>query len=122
MPVITYSHDEYRALELVNESLQRRLDAAETMRPQWAQGYTSDGVAAQMKAQALQQVWTALGVDNQTDCMTALRKLTEPDERQPIYQVRSPAGDINSWVDVTRERYHRFAAEPGFGARIVYAS
>jgi hypothetical protein len=78
MPVITYSHDEYHALELVNASLRRQLDAAEALRPQWAQGHSTDSAAAQVKSVALQQVWSTLGVANQTECMQAIAMLLRP--------------------------------------------
>jgi len=57
--------------------LTSRLESAERMRPQWAKGYTSDSVAAQTSSAALQQVWSLLGVDNQTQCMQALKRLIE---------------------------------------------
>jgi hypothetical protein len=54
------------------EAAERRAEAAEQLRPLWAQGYTSSSVAAQVTGAALSQIWTALSVDNQTDAMTAI--------------------------------------------------
>jgi len=55
--------------------LQSNIEVLEAMRPHWAKGYSSDSMAAQAQTCALSQVWTALGVDNQTDCMEKLRRL-----------------------------------------------
>ncbi|NID14342.1 hypothetical protein [Luteibacter yeojuensis] len=56
-----------------------KLSALEKLRPHWAQGYTSDSVAAQTATAALAQIWDFLGVDNQSSAMDALRRLTEKD-------------------------------------------
>lgn len=76
MPQITYSEEECQALRDELNSVNARLKAVESMRPQWAQGFTSDSVAAQTKSAALQQVWDYLGVSDQTACMQALRLRT----------------------------------------------
>jgi hypothetical protein len=55
--------------------------AHETMsqlRPVWAQGYTSDSVAAQSTGDALAELWHALGSQNQTEAMAAIRSLLVP--------------------------------------------
>ena len=52
-----------------------KLETVEALRPHWAQGYSSDGVAAQTMSAALSQLWGLLGVSNQTDAMDTLRKL-----------------------------------------------
>jgi hypothetical protein len=62
--------------DLVNEA-RAQVAAIEQLRPQWAQGYTSDSMAAQASTAALSQVWTLLGVDNQTDAMQKLRNIVE---------------------------------------------
>lgn len=54
-----------------------KIEALESMRPHWAQGYSSDGIAAQVTAGALSQIWKLLGVDNQTAAMQKLRELVE---------------------------------------------
>lgn len=48
--------------------------ALNNLRPVWAQGYTSDSIAAQSSANALGQLWRMLEVDNQ---VSALRKLAQ---------------------------------------------
>lgn len=50
-------------------------EVLETMRPVWAQGWTTDSMAAQASATALAGLWQALGVDNQTAAMQRLDKL-----------------------------------------------
>lgn len=54
-----------------------RADAAEealnVLRPVWAQGHTSDSLAAQAHGSALAEIWHYLDVDNQTDAMAKLR-------------------------------------------------
>lgn len=76
MPTVTYTQQEYLALALVAEELRTKLEASESMRPQWAKGYTDDSMAAQSKAVALQQIWNHLGVTHQTDCMMKLKSIT----------------------------------------------
>ena len=46
MPIIFYSGEEFRALKAEVTELQQKLDAAEAMRPHWAQWYSSDSIAA----------------------------------------------------------------------------
>lgn len=63
------------------EAEKSRGDAAEKileeLRPVWAQGHSSDSVAAQVTSTAIGQIWRELGVENQTDAMSALRELQE---------------------------------------------
>lgn len=63
--------------ELINENynLKRQVEALEQLRPLWAQGYTSDGQAAQATGNALTQLWEMLGADNQTAAVAQLNKL-----------------------------------------------
>lgn len=75
MPTVFYTQAEYESLEKDNQILAQRARAAEAMRPQWAQGHSSDSMAAQVSAAALQQVWDHLGVTTQSACMDALREL-----------------------------------------------
>lgn len=51
------------------------IEGLEAMRPHWAKGYSSDGIAAQVTCAALNQIWSLLGVDNQTAAMQRLREL-----------------------------------------------
>lgn len=47
----------------------------EQLRPVWAQGWTSDSMAAQASASALSALWKALGVTDQTAAMARMRQL-----------------------------------------------
>ena len=62
-----------RALIGMVRDKDRSVAALESLRPHWAQGYSSDSLAAQSSSAALSQIWTELGVDNQTDAMEVLR-------------------------------------------------
>jgi hypothetical protein len=53
----------------------RRIATLEMLRPHWAQGYSSDSLAAQTATAALAQLWGLLEVDNQTDAVAAIRRL-----------------------------------------------
>lgn len=75
MPVLFYSSEEFRALKAEVITLQQKLEVAEALRPHWAQGYSSDSIAAQTATAALSQIWGLLDVTNQTDCMEKLRAL-----------------------------------------------
>ncbi len=70
------SADELLTLAGQVGELYRELASAETLRPQWAQGFTSDSVAAQVQSVALAQLWTILGAEDQTSAVKALRALT----------------------------------------------
>lgn len=61
--------------------LENKIEALEMLRPVWAQGYSSDSVAAQSSTAALAQIWHALGVDNQTDAMARLNILLAQERR-----------------------------------------
>lgn len=74
MPKIFYTQDEYDSLKYEHEQLKARHAAVEAMRPAWAKGYTSDGVAAQGFSNALYAIWRRLGVADQT---SALRVINE---------------------------------------------
>ncbi|AEY69724.1 hypothetical protein V19_55 [Brucella phage V_19] len=57
--------------------LESSIESLQSMRPHWAKGYTSDSMAAQGQTAALSQIWSYLGVDNQTDAMQKLRELNK---------------------------------------------
>ena len=57
------------------DRLERTIAALEKLRPLWAQGYSSDSIAAQAKTNALSSIWSYLGVQDQTACMAALKEL-----------------------------------------------
>lgn len=58
------------------------LDAVERMRPHWAQGYSSDSLAAQAKAGALSQLWALLDTNDQTQAVMKLSSLKNDLARQ----------------------------------------
>lgn len=59
------------------EKLQGQIDHLESMRPHWAQGYSSDSIAAQTSFSALNQLWQLLGVNDQTAAVEKLKELVE---------------------------------------------
>lgn len=75
MPVTYYTEEEFLKLEADYVCVCARLAAVESLRPQWAQGYTSDSMAAQSSSDALQSLWTKLRVNNQTDAMMVLDRM-----------------------------------------------
>lgn len=79
MPKTFYTEDEYESLKHEKDQLEARVKHLDAMRPQWAQGYSTDSIAAQSKAIALQQVWDRLKVTNQTDCIARLMRLVDRD-------------------------------------------
>lgn len=56
-------------------SLREQVEVLQSMRPHWAKGYSSDSMAAQGQTAALSQIWSLLGVSDQTACMEKLRSL-----------------------------------------------
>jgi hypothetical protein len=58
-------------------------DTLEMLRPVWAQGWTTDSIAAQCSSAALTQLWGLLGVVNQTEAATKLRGLVLAREPLP---------------------------------------
>lgn len=66
------------AAEAELASAKAQIVALETLRPMWAEGWTSDSMAAQASATALAQIWAFLGASNQTEAMAKLRGTQEP--------------------------------------------
>lgn len=60
--------------------LSERNQALEQIRPQWAMGYTSDSISAQLSSTALSQLHEILGVENQTMAVLKLKKLMRSEE------------------------------------------
>lgn len=58
-----------------NARAENAQSAMDTLRPVWAQGWSTDSEAAQSSAAALAQLWVELGAENQTDAMEILRGL-----------------------------------------------
>jgi hypothetical protein len=75
MPVIYYTEHEYLSLKDKLDLAEKRLAAAEALRPQWAMGYSNDSMAAQTATSALIQIYGVLGVQNQTQCIEKLHRL-----------------------------------------------
>ena len=67
--------DEVLALRKRVADQREGIDILEKLRPHWAQGYSSDSVAAQAHLSATLGMWDALGVDNQTDAIERIRDL-----------------------------------------------
>lgn len=61
------------AAKLAN--VEGQLAAVERLRPMWAQGHSTDSVAAQVSAAALTSLWDLLGVGNQTSAVVKLKQL-----------------------------------------------
>lgn len=72
-PVENYIEATERLVCELRSELKQTNQYVEEMRPHWAQGYSDDSMAAQASTSALAEVWSALGVNNQTDCMQKLR-------------------------------------------------
>ncbi len=66
---------EIRVLRKKVTELEQSNIALEMLRPFWAQGFSSDSVAAQSSGNALTDIWELLGVANQTAAMEKLREL-----------------------------------------------
>jgi hypothetical protein len=69
----------------------------EKLRPHWAQGYTSDGQAAQAATGALQTLWDMLGATDQTQAVQKLRDLialpaVSQKDGELVYQMRNRLG------------------------------
>jgi hypothetical protein len=77
MPKIFYTEDEYESLKYENQQLTTKLAALEELRPQWAQGFSSDSQAAQTTSAALYALWAKLRVSEQTSAMRVLNILIE---------------------------------------------
>ena len=67
--------DAWKASEGEVERLKGTLEAEIKLRPRWAQGYSSDSVAAQCAQNALYGIFKKLGVSTQTEAMQALEEM-----------------------------------------------
>lgn len=75
MPVTYYTHEEYDAIAAELQDLKQRYQALEKLRPVWAQGHTSDSMAAQSATNAMTQLWKILGAAHQTQAVQIARGL-----------------------------------------------
>ncbi len=64
-----------RELKAQIQELKDQIVVLEGMRPIWAQGYSSDSVAAQVSFSSLTRLWDLLRVSNQTDAVRAIERL-----------------------------------------------
>ncbi|NVM42804.1 hypothetical protein HWX16_21050 [Ochrobactrum intermedium] len=64
MPVVSQHQSE----QLLAEQ-DKTITALEKLRPHWAQGYSSDSIAAQTAVAALSQLWGIIGASNQTEAV-----------------------------------------------------
>lgn len=74
------------ASDLVKDAEGRAIAAnaeLEALRPHWAQGYTSDSIAAQCSFMALSELWFLLGTKDQTSAVARLRDLIVVAETAP---------------------------------------
>ena len=71
------AHVRIEELEAEQDRLSSKVDTLELLRPHWAQGYSSDSVAAQASTAALVAFWEILGVSDQTSAINALKALTD---------------------------------------------
>jgi hypothetical protein len=62
--------------------LENQLQGEIFRRPEWAQGYTDDSIAAQVTSGSIRQLWKALGANNQTEAIQAAAAKNE--ERSAI--------------------------------------
>ena len=65
--------DEIERLRAEVAAAVSKLYNLEALRPHWAKGHSTDSVAAQVATSALSQLWTSLGVSDQTQCVQKLR-------------------------------------------------
>lgn len=90
-------------LEAENARLTAELEAVEKLRPHWAQGWTSDGVAAQVSTAALSQLWELLGTTNQTQAVRAvveLKQAVDAETRKCSETIRPSLGPQGNGVVV----------------------
>ncbi|PRA46677.1 hypothetical protein [Brucella pituitosa] len=80
--VILYDEQHVEAMQAQIDRLQSELQSKdgqisylESMRPHWAQGYSSDSIAAQAATASLSKLWQILGVNNQTEAVKKLHTL-----------------------------------------------
>jgi hypothetical protein len=68
--------DRIEALTAERDRLLSTVNALESLRPHWAQGYSSDSMAAQASTEAMVGMWKILGVNDQTSAVVTLKALT----------------------------------------------
>ena len=97
------------ALTAERDRLLSTVNALESLRPHWAQGYSSDSIAAQASTEALVGIWKILGVNDQTSAVVTLKALTANNARlraalQPLVKI-ADAYDENELDDEARKHW-----------------
>ena len=90
--------DRIEALEAECKRLSSTVDTLESLRPHWAQGYSSDSIAAQASTEALVGIWKILGVNDQTSAVVTLKALTADNAR--LRGLLSEADQRLAWESV----------------------
>lgn len=90
--------DRIEALEAERDRLLSTVNALESLRPHWAQGYSSDSIAAQASTEALVGIWKILGVNDQTSAVVTLKALTANNVRLRKLLTEA-AADLTAYVD-----------------------
>ncbi len=85
--------DRIEALEAECKRLSSTVDTLESLRPHWAQGYSSDSMAAQASTEALVGIWKILGVSDQTSAVVTLKALEAKND-----QLRIALTDAESYL------------------------
>jgi hypothetical protein len=102
--------DEIERLRAERDAAVSKLYNLEALRPHWAKGHSTDSVAAQVATSALSQVWTFLGVSDQTQCVQKLRAvLAERDRLREALQLIADASPnlVGSGPRATEYDKHR---------------
>ena len=76
--------------------LEDEISHLEEMRPFWAEGWSSDSVAAQTATGALSSIWRCLGVKDQTACMYALEELKKHKENGRMTKLEELKADYDA--------------------------
>ncbi|RVN04066.1 hypothetical protein [Sinorhizobium meliloti] len=73
--VVFYTEDHVENLTARLRGAKQTIKTLEQLRPHWAQGYTSDSMAAQAQTSALAGLWDLLGASNQTEAVSRVKEL-----------------------------------------------
>lgn len=101
-PLLDAFFEEIQALKDAVEAEADRAEGyrtyCESIRPHWAQGYTSDSMAAQAQTAALSQLWELLNVKDQSAAVAKIKKLL--DEEPAIDDRRAQTLELYLELDV----------------------
>ena len=93
------AHVRIEELEAEQDRLSSKVDTLELLRPHWAQGYSSDSVAAQASTAALVAFWEILGVSDQTSAINALKDLTAKRDEALERDAKAHEKEIAVWSE-----------------------